>query len=85
MEKDHAFVGIWHEKVNNDQSWVTYIIIGDKSIHDISDISFSNKITKTKKINQKSLKSLFENVKEKTDQNKNGNDTTRYEDLSYFK
>ena len=40
---------------------------------------------KQNKINQKSLKSLFENVKEKTDQNKNGNDTTRYEDLSYFK
>ena len=48
MEKELVFAGIWHEKVNNDKTWVTYIVIGDKTIHDLSDLTLSNNISKTK-------------------------------------
>ena len=48
MKSDHMFVGIYHQQVKNQYGWMTYIIIGDKSIHDTTDLNLSNKVNKSK-------------------------------------
>ena len=69
MKSDHMFVGIYHQQVKNKYGWMTYIIIGDKTIHDTTDLNLSNKVNKSKLDDSMySFERMFQKVQDKNNQ-----------------
>ena len=67
MNNNHAFVGVAHSQTNDQFGCITYLIIGDKSIHDTTDLTLSNKKQTSNKLDDSI--SSFERIIQKAEEN----------------